>query len=229
MRVWAYLAHTRVCFYFIKFCTAMHILIRFGWLLLLLVACTPQPQGPLPYYGLHDTDPNTGDTIYHKIRDFSFVDQDSQVVNNATFAGKVYIGDFFFTSCPTICPKVKKNMLRIYERYRNDDRVMLLSHTIDVKRDTVGRLKAYAHGLGVDDGTGRWRFVTGNKDDLYDISYDYISTALENPDAPGGFDHSGYLLLIDPNRHLRSFVDGTKEEEVDKFMKDIDRLLEELK
>ena len=126
MRVWAYLAHTRVCFYFIKFCTAMHILIRFGWLLLLLVACTPQPQGPLPYYGLHDTDPNTGDTIYHKIRDFSFVDQDSQVVNNATFAGKVYIGDFFFTSCPTICPKVKKNMLRIYERYRNDDRVMLL-------------------------------------------------------------------------------------------------------
>lgn len=193
--------------------------------LAVLAGCSAANDGPLPFYGLHTTDPQTGDTVYHQIRDFAFIDQDSQLVTNATFAGKVYIADFFFTSCPTICPKVKKNMLRIYEKYRDDPRLMFLSHSIDVKRDTVGRLKAYAQGLGVDDGTGRWRFVTGHKDELYDISYDYISTALEAPEAPGGFDHSGYILLIDPNRHLRAFADGTKDDKVDAFMLELDRLL----
>ena len=191
-------------------------------------ACAQEPEGPLPYYGYHDVDPATGDTLYHHIRDFAFVDQDSQLVSNETFAGKMYVADFFFTSCPTICPKVKKEMLRIYNKYRDNERVMLLSHTIDPKRDTVGKLKQYAEGLGVNDGSGKWRFVTGNKDTLYDIAYDYISTALENPEAPGGFDHSGYILLIDPRGRIRAYADGTKTEEVDVFMERMDRLLAEV-
>lgn len=194
----------------------------------LLVACSPAAEQPLPYYGMHTTDPQTGDTIYHRIRDFAFVDQDSQQVTNATFAGKAYVADFFFTSCPTICPKVKKNMLRMYEAYADEDRLLFLSHSIDVKRDTVGRLKAYAQGLGIDDGSYRWRLVTGKRKEIYDIAYDYISTALENTDAPGGFDHSGYVLLIDANGHLRAYADGTNKEEVDRLMGDIDRLMAEM-
>ena len=197
-------------------------------LLLLVFACSPADDQPLPYYGMHTTDPQTGDTIYHRIRDFVFVDQDSLLVTNATFAGKAYVADFFFTSCPTICPKVKKNMLRMYQAFENEDRLLFLSHSIDVKRDTVGRLKAYAQGLGIDDGSHRWRLVTGKRKEIYDIAYDYISTALENPDAPGGFDHSGYVLLIDANGHLRAYADGTKEEEIDRLMKDINRLLAEM-
>lgn len=192
---------------------------------LLLAACGSDDSGPLPYYGFHDTDPETGDTIYHQIRDFAFVDQDSQIITNDYFNDKIYIADFFFTSCPTICPKVKAQMLRIFEKYEDNEQVALLSHTIDVKRDTVGKLKKYAIGLGAD--TPKWRFVTGDRDSIYDITYDYISTALEAPEVPGGFDHSGWILLIDKDRHLRAYADGTKPEKVDHFLTQIDRLLEE--
>lgn len=194
-------------------------------LLLLQMACSTTPSGDLPYYGFHETDPTTGDTIYHQVRDFAFVDQDSQVVTNANFDDKIYIADFFFTSCPTICPKVKAQMLRVYEKYEGDDRVALLSHTIDVKRDTVGKLKKYAQGLGAD--SPQWRFVTGDRDSIYAISYDYISTVLEAPEVPGGFDHSGWILLVDKDRHLRAYADGTKAEKVDVFLKQIDQLLAE--
>ncbi|MFN7120140.1 MAG: SCO family protein [Saprospiraceae bacterium] len=185
-------------------------------------ACQPEPQR-LPILGERDV--VNGDTIYPTIADFAFIDQDSQVVTNATFADKVYVVDFFFVSCPTICPKTTKQMLRIYEKYKNDDRVALMAHSIDVKRDTVGRLKQYATNLGVD--AQKWHFVTGNKDEIYGIADDYFSIAREDPTAPGGFDHSGRLILVDKNRHVRSFCDGTDPEDVDQFMKDIDVLLAE--
>lgn len=164
-----------------------------------------------------------GDTIFHTAPDFTFVNQDSQLVTNATFAGKIYVTDFFFTSCPTICPKMKKQMLRLYERYQNDDRIMLLSHSIDTKRDTVGKLRSYAAGLGVS--SEKWHFVTGDKDQIFEIADDYFSIARDDPSAPGGFDHSGRFILVDKNRHIRSFCDGTDPQSVDQFMEDIDRLL----
>lgn len=180
----------------------------------------------LPYIGFHDVDPQSGDTIYHVIRDFTFMDQDSQLITNEYFSDKAYIADFFFTSCPTICPKVKQQMLRLYEKYQGNNQVAFLSHTIDVKRDTVAKLKRYAQGLGAD--SPQWRFVTGEKDEIFDITYDYISTALDDPNLPGGFDHSGYLLLIDPDKHLRAFANGTDPEDVDKFFGKIDALLAEM-
>jgi len=192
---------------------------------ILFTACQQisEPE-TLPILGNHDIDPATGDTTLHTIPAFSFVNQDSRQVTNQTFTGKVYIADFFFTSCPTICPKVKQQMLRIYDRYADDDRLLLLSHTIDVKRDTVGRLKEYAGGLNVS--SDKWHFVTGNKDEIYDIAEDYLSIAREDPDAPGGFDHSGWLILLDQNGHIRSFANGTIPEKVDELMEDIDWLLE---
>ncbi|MCB9292340.1 MAG: SCO family protein [Lewinellaceae bacterium] len=194
----------------------------FAAIALAALACNnSEPQKALPIIGNHDIQGE--DTIYHQIPDFAFIDQDSQVVTNATFDDKIYIADFFFTSCPTICPKVKKQMLRIYEKYQDEPRLMFLSHSIDPKRDTVGRLKTYSENLGVD--TGRWRFVTGNKDEIYEIADDYMSIAVEDPNAPGGFDHSGWLLLVDQDRHIRSYCNGTEPEKVDEFMKDIDWLL----
>jgi len=180
-------------------------------------------EEPLPILGQREV--VDGDTAYHRIPDFEFINQDSQIVTNATFDGKLYVADFFFISCPTICPKVKQQMLRIYERFQDEPRLLLLSHTIDVKHDTVPRLKQYAENLGVS--SDRWHFVTGDKRAIYDIADDYFSIAIEDPDAPGGFDHSGRLILVDDQRHVRAFCNGTEAEEVDRFMKDIELLLQE--
>ena len=194
-----------------------------GTLLLLLLAGCQVEEGKLPILG--EIDVVNGDTIYHTVPDFAFVNQDSQLVTNVDFDGRAYVVDFFFTSCPTICPKVKREMLRLYERYKDDDRISLLSHSIDVRRDTVGRLREYAAGMGVS--TPKWHFVTGDKAAIYDIADDYFSVAIEDPESPGGFDHSGRLILVDANRHIRAFCDGTDPASVDQFMKDIDRLLKE--
>lgn len=189
----------------------------------LAVFACQAPEQKLPILGERDV--VNGDTIYPTIRNFAFIDQDSQLVTNETFADKVYVADFFFISCPTICPKTTKQMLRIYQHFKNDDRVLQLAHSIDTKRDTVARLNLYARNLGV--ASKKWHFVTGNKDEIYKIADDYFSIAREDPSAPGGYDHSGRLILVDKNRHVRSYCDGTDPEDVDRFMKDIDLLLAE--
>jgi len=189
----------------------------------MLFSCGKKAPEPLPVLG--NMEIVNGDTLYHTVPDFSFVDQDSQMVTNATFADKAYIVDFFFISCPTICPMVTKQMMRIHDRFKTEDRLMLLAHTIDTKHDSVYRLKQYAVNLGVD--TRKWRFVTGIKDEIYGIANDYFSIAIEDPNAPGGFDHSGRLILVDKNRRVRSFSDGTDPASVDRFMEDINTLLKE--
>jgi protein SCO1/2 len=178
----------------------------------------------LPILGERDVTP-AGDTLYPKIPDFRFVNQDSQLVTNATFAGKAYVVDFFFIHCPTICPKVKANGLRVYQKFKNDDRLLMLSHSIDVRNDTVAALRHHAEKLGID--AKKWHLVTGDHDEIYAIADNYFSVAVEDPSAPGGFDHSGRLILVDKNRHVRSFCDGTNAEDVDRFMKDIESLLKE--
>ncbi|MEM9325907.1 MAG: SCO family protein [Bacteroidota bacterium] len=166
------------------------------------------------------------DTIPHMIGDFQFVDQDSSVITNATFSDKVYVADFFFTSCPTICPLMKQQMLRIYDAYEDNPEVALLSHTIDPEYDTVALLKNYARGLGV--ATEKWHFVTGDQDEIYDIGEkSYLSVMAEDDQAPGGYIHSGALILVDKDRRIRSVLDGTKPDQVDIMISDIKRLLDE--
>lgn len=163
------------------------------------------------------------DTIYHTIRDFQFVDQDSSIVTNETFAGQVYVADFFFTTCPTICPVMKQQMLRVYEVYENHPEVAILSHTIDPQYDTVALLKDFADKLGVS--SSKWHFVTGDKDEIYDIGErSYMVVANEDESAPGGFIHSGAFLLVDQQRRIRGVYDGTVPEQVDVLIHDIKRL-----
>ena len=198
-------------------------------LILLIAFCfstcnTPEQSASLPIYGNKIFEEN--DTIYHTIEDFRLVDQDSAWVTNDTFKDKVYISDFFFTSCPTICPKMKQQMLRVYEKFETNDQVAILSHTIDPKHDTVAVLNDFAQKLGIE--SSKWKMVTGEKDYIYDLGErSYMVMADEDPDAPGGFIHSGAFLLVDKERRIRGVYDGTVEEQVDILMNDIEKLLKE--
>ena len=183
--------------------------------------CSNSGCKPLPILGERDV--QNGDTVYHTIPNFSFFNQDSLEVTNATFDNKLYVADFFFISCPTICPKVKKEMLRVYARFENEPRLSFLSHSIDVRHDTIPRLKAFSEKLSVD-GT-KWHFVTGEEEAIFGIADKYFSIAKADATAPGGFDHSGRLILVDTKGQVRSFCDGTDPASVDQFMKDIDCLL----
>ncbi len=168
----------------------------------------------------------SGDTVYHTIGDYSFVNQDSMVVTPDTFEDKIYIADFFFTSCPTICPVMKTQMLRVYEEFQNNDEVAILSHTIDPEYDTVALLHDYAERLGVESDT--WHFVTGNKEEIYDIGQSsYMVTAMEDEEEPGGFLHSGAFILVDKEKRIRGIYDGTKEDAVSKLIQDVPLLLAE--
>lgn len=167
------------------------------------------------------------DTVYHTIDNFVFYDQDSNRVSRETVEGKVYVADFFFTTCPSICPVMATQMLRVYEKYQDNDEFMILSHSIDPEYDTVGLLKDYAQRLGVKE-KGNWRFLTGLETDVYELGEKkYYATTQADSTAPGGFLHSGAFLLVDQKGRIRGHYDGTKPEAVDKLMQDIEILLDE--
>ncbi len=202
------------------------------WVVLLIgiTTCNSGNKEKLPFIGPKEVVSKEGngkatkDTIYHKVPDFRFIDQDSQVVTQKTFENKVYVADFFFTSCPTICPKMTEQMYRVYKEYKDNPKVMFLSHTVDPKRDTPGTLKNYANKLGVD--STRWKFVTGHKDSIYRIGKKgYMASAKKDSAAPGGFLHSGQFFLVDEKRRIRGIYRGTKTESVDDLMSDLDQLL----
>lgn len=164
------------------------------------------------------------DTLFHRIPTFRFVDQDSVWISNDDVADRIYIADFFFTRCPTICPLLARNMLSIAKEFEDEKRLLILSHTIDEKHDTPAVLKDYAQKLGA---PSNWRFLNGPKDAVYKIAgkEGYFSFAEENPDVPGGFDHSGAFTLVDRNGHVRGVYNGTDEEEAKKAIEDIRKLL----
>lgn len=163
------------------------------------------------------------DTVYFQIPNFSFLNQDSQVVTQEDYKGKIYVADFFFTSCPTICPVMKTQMLRIHERFKNDPTVKILSHTIDPRHDTVAVLKDYVTRLQID--TKQWNFVTGNRDVLIHAQKGYMVSAMEDKNEAGGFVHSGAFVLVDTQGRIRGYYDGTKSDQVDLLMNDIALLL----
>ncbi|NQD70744.1 SCO family protein [Sphingobacterium shayense] len=165
------------------------------------------------------------DTIYHQIPPFEFLNQDSVVISDKNFNDKIYIANFFFTHCPSICPTMQRNLLSVYNKFQNDDRVSFLSHSIDFKYDSPSVLKSYAEKLGVTD--TRWQFVTGSKKDIYGISEKYLVYSKEDSTAPGGYDHQGFLVLIDKQKRIRGAYDGTVQEQVQQLIVDLDILLNE--
>ena len=206
----------------------MHkILQRLGYLLstvVLVIGVTQcRQEEKLPVIG---RDIEGTDTVFHTVKNFRFVNQDSNIVTNETFKDKIYVADFFFTSCRSICPIMKSQMVRVYAAIENTPDVLLLSHTIDPEYDTVGLLRDYAERLGVK--SSKWHFVTGNRDSIYDTAIkSYYTSAAEDKTEPDGFIHSGAFLLIDKQRHIRGKYDGTQEEDVNRLISDIERLRKE--
>lgn len=200
---------------------------------LLAVACVkgPQKQKKLPVLGAEEIlvkDENGEDildTVYKTIHQFEFLNQDRKTITASEFAGDIYVVDFFFTSCPTICPKMTAQMLRVYEKFDGEERVKFLSHTIDTRHDTAEVLKAYANKLGIDH--NKWHFVTGEHDSIYNIAEHYLVAAAEDSTAPGGYIHGGAFVLMDGTHHIRGYYDGTMQYDVDQLMLDIEVLLEE--
>jgi protein SCO1/2 len=194
--------------------------------LLFNVSCLKGKQEKLPIFGEREVIGT--DTTYHTIANFQFVNQDSAIVTNDTFKGKIYVTDFFFTSCRTICPIMKTQMLRVYENILEDPEVLILSHTIDPEYDTVALLHDFADRLGVK--SDKWHFVTGDQEAIFNIAQtSYFSTALADDTEPDGLIHSGAFLLIDKERRIRGKYDGTKEDEVNRLMEDIKKLENEYK
>lgn len=191
---------------------------------LLLSSCSNHTEENLPVLG--ERSYNGQDTVYATIRTFKFINQDSNIVTNQTFANKVYVADFIFLSCPSICPMMNKNMLAVYETFKDNPDVLFLSHTIDPERDSIPRLKAYAENLGLS--ADKWHFVTGNKDSIFSVCENsYFLAAYPDQAAPGGYAHSGGLLLVDKQKRIRGVYDGTNAQETARLINDIRLLLRE--
>lgn len=146
-------------------------------------------------------------------------------MNGAMFQGKVWVADFFFTSCPTICPRMSGQMARLRDTFAREDRLVLLSHSIDPVHDRPFVLRAYADRLGGTAG-GRWHLLTGEKDSIYALAEIYAISVAEDKNAPGGIVHSGAFVLVDAEGRVRGFYDGTREADVDRLMTDIKYLLD---
>jgi protein SCO1/2 len=178
----------------------------------------------LPILGERYVDDNQ-DTVYHSIADFAFVNQVGDSIRKENMAGKIYVADFFFTTCPTICPVMKKEMLRVYEQFKGEPNFRILSHTIDPTHDTQAVLKDYAEKLGVPN-AATWNFLTGDQEKIFEIGQtSYLTTTMADDMEPGGFLHSGAFLLVDQQGRIRGVYDGTKTEQVDRLLADIPKLL----
>jgi protein SCO1/2 len=165
------------------------------------------------------------DTVYHQIADFAFVNQMGDTVSSKTIDGKVYVADFFFTTCPTICPIMKKEMLRVFEEYDGNPEFQILSHSIDPTFDTQEVLLDYSQKLGIEDAS-TWNFLTGDQEKIFEMGQtSYLTTAMEDQAEPGGFLHSGAFILVDQNGFIRGVYDGTRTDQVDRLLNDIPKLL----
>ncbi len=156
----------------------------------------------------------------HKIADFSFINQNGQTITNKNYEGKMYVADFFFTTCPSICPIMKDHMVFLQKELQNNPNVLLLSHTVMPEIDSVEVLKAYALKKGVDD--KKWNLVTGDKKDIFYLARtSYLAVETGNPEELYDMVHTENFVLVDPKKQVRGFYDGTNMEDMKKLLNDI--------
>lgn len=203
-------------------------------IIVFLIYNTLNVYQPLDIYTPSRVDPVLVDSTiqykkkYHTIADFSLVNQNGDTVTQDTYKDKIYVADFFFTTCQTICPIMTDHMGQIQNKIMDDTEVMLLSHTVTPEIDTVAQLKRYAKKKGVND--KKWNLVTGDKKVIYEMARKSYLAVKENGDG-GPFDmiHTENFMLIDKKRQIRGFYDGTKSEDIDRLLDDIAILKEEYK
>lgn len=191
---------------------------------------TAEVYVPLPHIGMHDVDivmengHEVMDTIYHTVPPFELMNQDCTVVTNELVEGKVHVANFFFTSCPAICPAMIEQMKRFQEMTEDIDELIILSHTIDPDRDSIPKLNQYIADRNID--THNWHFLYHEEREYIHFlgKEGYMVNAMEDAEAEGGFLHSEHFVLIDREGHIRGLYTGTETEEVDRLAEDI-RLL----
>lgn len=199
-----------------------------------LVSSFSYPHKKFPI-GMDTVDYGSGnkvvDTVYHKIPDFSFTNQYGQTITNEAYKSKIYIADFFFTSCGYQCPKMTEQMKRLQDEFIRDDRIMFVSFSIDPERDSVPKLKEYAEKYGVI--PGKWNLLTGNKDEIYDLARNGFKISAVDGNVEEGKEsdiiHSDRFILVDPEGNIRSYHIGTDENDVNHLKGDVSLLLVEYK
>lgn len=191
-----------------------------------------KPKKSLPVFTPRDVNPELVDTTVqhigynHIIADFNFTNQNGKLVTQKDYANKIYVADFFFTTCPTICPKMTNNMVWLQNEIKNNPKVMLLSHSVTPDIDTPEVLKKYALEKGVLD--SKWNLVTGNKKDIYYIARkSYLVVKTGKPEELYDMVHTENFVLVDQKRRIRGFYDGTNLDEVKKLLEDINFLSKE--
>lgn len=193
-------------------------------------------EKPLPIINPVDVEPEMVDTDLlrigrgHTIGDFSFRNQENKTISQKDVKGKVFVVEYFFTTCGTICPIMNSQMQRVQEAYADEADFRILSFTVDPEVDDVPRMKAYADGHGAN--SHSWWFLTGDKEQLYHLartSFFVLKPAEANNkgDVGSDFIHTNNFVLVDRQMRIRGYYDGTSETEVDQLIQDAKKLLEE--
>ena len=208
------------------------VLILFSAIIIPLFYFALKPAKSLPIYNPSDVNPELVDSTvqyiskYHTIADFSFVNQNSKIITQKDYEGKIYVADFFFTTCGSICPKMTTNLVEIQKAIIHNPKVMLLSHTVFPEIDSVSVLKQYAIKNGVID--GKWNLVTGDKKEIYTLARkSYLAVKLGSPAQLYDMVHTENFVLVDQKRRVRGFYDGTKKEDIARLIEDIQFLCNE--
>ena len=189
------------------------------------------PKKILPIYQPSQVDTELVDTTmqyirkYHKIADFALQNQNGELVTQDDYEGKIYVADFFFTTCQTICIPMKNNMLILQEGIKDKDQVLLLSHTVTPEFDTVEQLRKFADERGVID--EKWNLVTGEKKQIYDLARKSYLVAKDDEFSEYDLIHTENFVLIDSKKRIRGYYDGTDEKAMQEILEDIDILLAE--
>lgn len=183
------------------------------------------PLRHLPYYGPKFVDAKN-DSTYHEIKSFRFVNQYNEIITLDSLNHKIVLTEFFFTTCQSICPIMNSNLQKVYKTFADRKDVLILSHTVDPEQDSVPVLKVYAGLQGVRD--RRWQFVTGPKKELYEAARkSYLLNAEEGDGGDEDFIHTQNFALIDKNKHIRGYYDGTDSIEINRLITDLRLLIQE--
>lgn len=190
-----------------------------------------KPSKTLPIYNPADVNPELVDSTIqyiareHKVANFSFVNQNGKIITHKDYEGKIYVADFFFTTCGSICPIMTTNMIEIQKAFQNNPKVMILSHTVTPEIDSVSVLKKYAQEKGVID--SKWNLVTGDKREIYSMARkSYLAVKLGKPNELYDMVHTENFVLVDAEKRVRGFYDGTKKEAIKQLIEDIQWLCE---
>ncbi len=211
--------------------TSLIFLGIFSILMIIIIFIFSNKTRKLPVFNPIDVNPRLVDKSVrnvkngHKIADFTLLNQKGDTITQDTFKDKIYVANFFFTSCKGICPVMATNMKTVQDTFKDDDDVLFLSMSVTPVKDSISVLKAYAKQKGAI--LGKWHFTTGDKKDIYNLARKSFMAVLDEGD--GGeqdFIHTEQFMLIDKKRQIRGFYDGTKPEDIELLKKDI-RILEE--